>query len=382
MGIFSFIKNLLKEESKTDKETLNFESLPAWIKEQKAQLQNKEKTSVEIIKNLISKTTEELEEKQKALDKVTLEKRKEDEKLKQIVLENRTSYSNNLSSLIEKLQSLDGESLEEITANIEKTLSDFQQRSKLNYEKSTILIGKEMAETKESINNFFRELKENLQENDSIIKKSRIIESVEKKLEEIKEEQKLIFDLQNANDAEKKFKDAEEKEKSLKNKLEQTKNSEDYKQKQLQLEETRKNKIKFDEEILQLKNEIDFKSLANIYHSDAKKMRIVRHYGDNFSHILENHTDLIEIIDDSIKEKVENKIFELHKKNKEIIRVLSQSDPIEEIQKEIQKSQNEMTILNQEKQKQEKIISKFNENISRMQEAIKNSLKEISVEIE
>jgi len=380
MGIFNFIKNLLKEETKTGSETVvTLETLPNWISEQKAEIKEKEKTKIEIIKNLISQTIKELEEKQKALDEVTLEKRKEDEKLKHLVLENRKSYSESLTVLMEKLQVVDGESLEELTLNIDKILSDFQQRAHLNYEKATVLIGKEMAETKETINKFFKELKE--MDNGTLIKKSKTLDRAEKKLEEIKEEQKLISDLQSANDAEKKLKDAEEKEKSLKNKLEQTKNSEDYKQKQLQLEEAEKNRIKFDEELLQLKNEIGFKSLANIYHSDTKKMRIVRHYGDNFSHVLENHADLLEIIDDSIKEKVENKIFELHKRNKEITRILSQSDLIEEIQREIQTTQNEITALNQEKQKQEKIISKFNENISRMQEEIKNSLKEIGIEI-
>ena len=69
-------------------------------------------------------------------------------------------------------------------SKINSTFLNFQKKAETRYQKATYLIG-ELGQIKEEISNYFKKTETLIKENDDIIKISKILKSIEKKLEEL-----------------------------------------------------------------------------------------------------------------------------------------------------------------------------------------------------
>ena len=161
MGIFDFLKSK-KEEPKKVK--LRFNKLEGWLYEKIKMNKEKEHRILISINSIISETILTLNEQRFMLDKIDLKDRKEEERLKRIVVENISFYSSHLDKLIFNLKNLKKESLEEMLEHLNKIFLDFKQKSNTSFEKSTILVGKELGDIKETITKFSNELNDVLTE--------------------------------------------------------------------------------------------------------------------------------------------------------------------------------------------------------------------------
>ena len=82
--------------------------------------------------------------------------KKEEDRIKSATEEGRKKYLESVEDFMNGLNNLKKESLEKVIADTNRIFSDFNRRSRMSYERATILIGKEMGEIKESIKAFSR----------------------------------------------------------------------------------------------------------------------------------------------------------------------------------------------------------------------------------
>lgn len=385
MGIFDFFKQKKKnEEQDIEKQRVKLEELDSWLEGLKKQNKASEERVLSSIKENITEKTKELEEKRKLLDTIDLKNKKEQEKLKIIVLENLSNYSYYVSKLIENLTALKTEDLEETIENINKIYSDFKQKSSSSFEKSTILVGKEIGDIKEAITVLFRELNRVLDENLSIIKKSKLINSLKRKSGEIKELNDLIEEISaEIKSNESKIKDSEAKLESIKNNAEVIKNSKEYKEQQKEKEQAELKKQELEKDIQKLKNLINFKALAKTFHTDSKKMALIKSYEENFGLIFEDdkRKELMLLLDREKQEDAENRVKDIIKQKKEINDIINKKDKIADISGDIELINSSIKEQNSEKQKNKKRIEKLEEDLKVIREQILEELASMNAEL-
>ena len=126
-----------------------------------------------------------MQEKIKQLENLDLDQKKAEDRIKIIVKENFKSYLYYVELLIKDISNLEeiNSSLDMIS-KINSTFLNFQKKAETSYQKATYLIG-ELGQIKEEISNYFKKTETLIKENDDIIKISKILKSIEKKLEEL-----------------------------------------------------------------------------------------------------------------------------------------------------------------------------------------------------
>ncbi|MEN7982431.1 MAG: hypothetical protein ABFQ65_03205, partial [Nanoarchaeota archaeon] len=137
----------------------------------------------------------ELKEKIIILEELDVGAKKGQERIKNIVINSREIYIESVGDLIGRLNNLEESKLEKFAEKINKIFFDFNKSSFKNYERTTILIGKEMASIKESLKIFSKDLLRIFEENKHIIdsfdnflkikEKLDVINSINKTLKEI-----------------------------------------------------------------------------------------------------------------------------------------------------------------------------------------------------
>jgi hypothetical protein len=379
MGIFDFFKK--KEEKKTEK--IKFEELESWL-EQKGK-ESKEKEITGIIEVLISKVINELKEEIKVIEKIDLNEKKAEERIKAIVKENLSNYYFYLSKLIDSISNVEKGNLEKLIENVNKIFFEFQQKSKISFEKATFLIGKELGDVNESIDKFFREMNEVLEENKELIQTSGIISSVRKKIEELKEAERLRLEARmGIKNIEEDIKKICEKSRLLKKGIEDIKNSKEYAGQEKEKEEARLKKGDIEKSVLELRSMIDIKSLAKTFHSDMKKMKIIKDYDENFSQIFEKETEnsVAALLDDAKKQAIKDKIEDIKQKREEIYKLLNKEDyKLKDFALEIANLTAEANNLNSKKLKGGKRIEKFDEHIGTIKNSLKEKLAAINIKV-
>jgi len=218
MGIFDFFKKLVKEKKAEEivKEELAFSGIENWIKKKREENEIKEKEILVIIKAQIRKFTREIREKIVVLEAVDVESKKEKDELKGVVNTGRKDYIKSFENFLENLNNLEINDFEESTKKINKIFLDFNKSSYKNYARATILIGKEMADIKDGLKVFSKELIKTFDESKGIIDSFKRISLVKLKLdmitsidETLRKISEMIFSLN------KKIKDREKENKKL-----------------------------------------------------------------------------------------------------------------------------------------------------------------------
>jgi len=160
MGIFDFFRKIAKTDNVKEIviEKLAFSEIKDWIERKIKENELKEKEILFMIRKKIEDIIKELREKIVILENFDVEARKEKDKIKNIVADNKEKYIESVENLIERLNKLEEPKLEKFIERIDKIFFDFNKRSFKNYERATILIGKEMASINEILKVFSKDL--------------------------------------------------------------------------------------------------------------------------------------------------------------------------------------------------------------------------------
>ena len=197
MGIFDLFKKLVKkkgfEEIVTEK--LAFSDIEDWTKNKIKENGLKEKEIIDLIKKKINSFNEQLKEKKSILENFDVESKKVEDRLKSVVNEIRKKYIESLEIFMENLNNIEKEKLEEFISYVNRVFLDFDKKSHMNYEKTTILIGKEMAGIRDSLKTFSKELMKIFDENKNIVDLSKSLGFIKLKLNQLNQIDKVLGEI-------------------------------------------------------------------------------------------------------------------------------------------------------------------------------------------
>jgi DNA repair exonuclease SbcCD ATPase subunit len=389
MGIFDLFKKLVKkdrfEEIVTEK--LAFSDIEDWTKNKRKENGLKEKEIIDSVKKKISSFNEQLKEKKSVLENFDVESKKVEDRLKSVVNESRKKYIEALEIFMENLNNIEKEKLEEFISYVNRVFLDFDKKSHMNYEKTTILIGKEMAGIRDSLKTFSKELMKIFNENKNIVDLSRSLGFIKLKLNQLNQIDKVLGEIkEEIAFLGKKASDKKEEEKNLLEGIEETKKSPSY------LDYlNRQEKIKFlgeeiKKDIQSLRQLIDLKALANFYHIFGNEMNIIKEYKENFEESFrkDNGLKILNLLENSklnnnkISEKAEHirtRKEEL-KENKQKIK----GDETQNLNSEKTRISKEIEELNTEKAKEEKRHEKLKISKEKSISALKQETSKLNVE--
>lgn len=382
MGIFDFLKSKKKEP---EKNKINFSELETWLDDKTKANKQKEQKILKNINEIIAETASILKEKNLTLEKIDLKDRKEQEKLKGIVLENLNIYSHHLDKLIENLRNLKKESLQEMIEHLNKIVFEFKQRSNTHFEKSTILVGKELGVIKETLGHFSNRLNNILEEEKETMESLRALGFIKKEFNEFKK----IETFKNSIDSEivkidNQLKNLESESDLIKKNIGAIKSGIKYELNQKEKENATVKKGEIEKEIYGLKNTIDFKNLARFFHSDPKKMIIINDYEKDFNRIFEKNDEksILNLIDDSKKAVILEKIKSIQEQKLRIQEVFGRKDLLEDDALEILKINSSIKNFESDKLKLKKKLEEYEKDILNIKEEIKKEVLGLNGEIE
>ncbi len=389
MGIFDFLKKITKTNNVEEivTERLAFSEIEGWIKRKIKENEFKEKEILFVVKGKIEDFIKELREKIVILEDFDVEAVKEKDNVKNIVADSREKYIEFVEDLIEKLNNLGEPKLEKFIEKINKIFFDFNKSSFKNYERATILIGKEMANIKGRFKSFSKDLLKTFDESKFIIDSFKSLLIIKEKLNTINSIDKTLGRIsENKSNLNKKISEKEKENRILKQNLEEIKTSTVY------LENLAKQKkIKFlreesEKDILELKQLLDFKALANFFHINPEQMKMVKNHKEDFyTHFIkDNGKSIISLLDEA---KLSNDII-LEKVKQIRVKVEETKNHEQEIKKDetqkeylkIKEVSLEIDTLKIEKAKEEKRDEKLRANKEELINSLKQELGKMNLE--
>jgi DNA repair exonuclease SbcCD ATPase subunit len=242
-----------------------------------------------------------------------------------------------------------------------------------------------MGDVRDSMRNFLRELNKILEENKSLIEKSKKINSVREKLDKVSENREKEKDIEKSvEDYDKQAVKLNEEVISKQKQIKDIENSEEFSDVKKQEEELEGKRKQLDNLFLQLKSLIDFKALANFYHSFEKEMSEVKKYRDNFRKSFEkNPGSVLSLLQEAnlSKEEIKDKINEIKELQEKIKNTEIRDSGIGRIEKSISLLKLKTEELKTKKAAGEKRKNKLEQETSGIKGQIMKELKEINVEI-
>ena len=368
-------------------EKLAFSDIEGWAEKKEKENEFKEKEILDIISEKIERFTKELREKIIILESVDIKSRREKDHIKEIVESSRKNYINSIGDFLEDLNDLEINSLD-VMKKINKIFLDFNKGSYKNYERTTILIGKEMGSMKEILGVFSRELiktfddgneiRENFKRIFSIKSKSDTIIRNDKTLEKISETILLLWENINSK---------EEENKTLLEDIEEVKMGSRYLENLRNREKIKSLNEELKSDIFSLKQVIDFKALANFFHINEDQMKILKEHREDFhtNFQKDNGKVIIDFLEESklnnkaILERVNlirTKIEEVENYERKI-----KEDETLEIGSQIKTVFLEIDNFKIEKVKEEKRGKKLKESKVELVDSLKKDLGEMNVEV-
>lgn len=292
MGILEKIKSffLLEEKAVSQSEQkarIEFKDIGRKLEEISKDLFEREKNVEEEISKKAQETSEKLKEQLLILKSITLEERKESEKLKFIVMENLAFYISNLEKFSADI--IKKQKIEEIKTR----LMGFDKNTKANFEKASILIGKELEETKNNIKEFVINFNLVIENNKEIFEKKKKIGGIKNLLLKIEEYEKQEKEANSEIEEKEKEKGRIGKEKETKEKeTNEMKNNEKYKEIEKKKQEIERENEETKERARKTKEKIDFKELKRNHHTNSKNMDVIKNYENNFLLSLEEDKNM------------------------------------------------------------------------------------------
>jgi hypothetical protein len=379
MGFFDLFRK--KEERKL--ESISLVNLSDFLIRKKQNFNNKEKEIIYGIKNLVFTFSKDLRKVLPSLDKISLEDKKAEEKIKKVCREGLEIFKERLKELIITIEKLDSKNLEVLVNGINFSLSDFEKKSFMGFEKATLLIGKELGDIKELIKSFYKDFTNILKSNEDLLKEFNEINAIERVLEKIKTSEESIMLLNKSHDdLDKKKKQEEGKIKVMRSKINEILKSEDYKKERKKEEflETKKRELK--NLFLEFLGLIDFKELAKVHHSSEKSMELIRTYREDFIASFEKDGGKFFLENIKDNSKIVNVINKIEKLKEEILNIKIKKDEIPEIERIISDSERKILDIAKDRLRFEKKSSQNEEELSLLKKEIKEKLNKISVNLE
>jgi hypothetical protein len=382
MKLFNFLK---KREMEGGLEKIKFEELKLWIQEKKEKIKEDQKEPQKRIKENLSILLQELEDRIAILEKIDLTDKKVPGHAKLIVKENLYKFMNYLEKLIDSLRDLEEESLEALINKINLLFAEFQKRSIISFQKATLLIGDELSNISGDIAKFFKVFNKIIQENKGTTELMKQVGAIEQKLKEFEDSEKIkLENSQKIKELAEEIANSIEKIEELDNKIDSLKTGETYRNYLKTKQELENARDRLDQELHLLKELINFKILAKIYHSDEKQMNIVKELREDFKEAYETH-DVERLIEPSIKETdkglIKERIKNIDEINQEIDRIRIGSNVTEDLEKEKRYLRRRIDTANFERAEEEKKGRRLRENKENLKTEIITNLKKINVEI-
>ncbi|MCK4647693.1 hypothetical protein KAT24_02075 [Candidatus Pacearchaeota archaeon] len=405
MRIFSFLKKLVKE-NKVDTtgvprkqgmfykgqevviEKLAFSDIENWIENKIKENEFKQKEIILMIKDKIKRYNNELNRKIKILEDFDVEAKREKENIKGIVNNSRKDYIRAVENFLENLNNLEINEFEEFMEKINKIFLNFNKSSSKNYERATILIGKEMASIKESLRAFSKELLKTYEENKDVGNFFKTISQIKSKYQNIKPiDNALNTTIEKKVSLNKKISEKEEENRILKEKVEEIKRGQNYLDFLANQKRVESLKSESKKDILELKQLLDFKALANFFHINEEQMNILKNHKEDFytNFQKDNGKMIIDLLDEAklnnntILEKVNlirTKIEETSNYEREI-----KEDETQELYPKIKEIVLEIDKLKIEKAKEEKRYEKLKISKEELISVLKEELGKMNVEV-
>lgn len=363
MGIFDLFKKLVKENKVEEivTEKLVFSDIENWLENKIKENEFKQNEIILIIKDKIKRHNNELNKKIKILEDFDVDAKKEKENIKGIVNNSKKDYIRTVENFLENLNNLEMNGFEEFMKKINKIFLYFSKSSYKNYERATILIGKEMASVKESVKAFSKELLKTFDENKPIIDSFKNLLIIKEQLDTITPIDKTLGGIsEKKSDLNKKIRKEEEENRILKHRLEEIKTSFSYLENLAKQKKIKSLRGESKKDILELKQLLDFKALANFFHINPEQMRMVKDHREDFYtfFLKDDGKSIISLLDEAklSDDKILEKIKKVHSKLEEIANQEKnkKEDKTQEIYSKIKEIALEIDNLKIEKAKEEK----------------------------
>ena len=389
MGIFDLFKKLVgrKEVEEVVTEKISFSELEDWAGKKKKENELKEKEILAIILEKIKRSTEELREKIIILESVDVKSKKERDQIKEVVDSSKKNYIKSVEEFLENLNDLEINDFE-VMKKINKIFLDFNKGSYKNYERATILIGKEMGSIRESLRVFSRELIKTFDDGNETRENFKRISSIKLNLDKIIQNDKTLEKIsETLLLLREKISDKEEENEKLLKDIEEIKLGSSYLENLRNQEKIESLKEELRNDIFSLRQIIDFKALANFFHINEEQMKILKKHREDFQTNFQkdNGKIIIDFLDESklnneiILEKVNlirTKVDEISNYEKGMGK-----DETLEIGSQIKKVVMEIDNFKIEKVKEEKRGEKLKGNKSELIDLLKQELGEMNVEV-
>ncbi len=381
-NIFRFFKK--KKPEQETPEQINFKEIPNYINKKKEKIKNNQEEPQKQIRENLSELLQELEKNTLVLKNIDLEGKKAPEAAKLIVRENFSNFIYYLEKLISDLKELDSESLETLISKINSIFSEFEKKSLTSFQKSTFLIGDELKAVADNIKKFFKSFNKIIKENNPSIEQKNKISIIEKKLTEFNDLEKIESENNKSiENIENKTKDFENRIQELKKEIENMKKTQKYIEQIKNKQELETAKIKLVIELQTLKEMIDFKALAKVYHSIEEQMNIIKIYKDNFKQGFEKYGSekLLELIDIKAinQEPIKEKIKTINTIKQNINNIKIEKDPTKELKDEINHVKQKIGELNIEKLSIERRCKRLQEDESKIKNEVVEEFKGLNV---
>jgi len=392
MRLFNFFKK--KTDKKNEKkeigqEIISFSEIKNWIEKKESEIELKEKEIIALIKEKISFFVSDIKEKRDILKGIDVESKRNEERLKSIVIDGRKKYLETIDNFLEKLENLKKKRFEKVIEDLNKIFFEFDKISRISYERATILIGKEMAEIKGSMRSFSKDLINVFDKNKDIVNLSKAISAIKLRLTEVKEADKIFKDVgTKIISLDKKIIKEKEESKIIFEKIEKIKKSKCYLENLNRQEKIKLLESEFEKDILDLKQLIDFKELANFFHIFKEQMNLVKHHKEDFQRMFQkdNGASLKELLNQSKlnNEKISDKIKQINIKKEEVTKLKGEieEDKIAKLLVEASRIEVEIKNLNLEKEREEKRKEKLKEEREEKIHEIKEELGKAGVVVE
>ncbi len=391
MGLFDFFRRITKnktEESETGQEKIAFSEIENWIEGKRNEVKVREEKILVFVQDKTNVLIDELKGKITIAEGVDIESKKSESKINSLVEEGRKKYIEFVESFIDDLKNLEKKGLERFIADIDKVFLNFNKSSHMSYERATILIGKEMADIKESIKIFSKDLVKIFNENKDIVDLSKIISLTRLKLSQINEAEKTLGRVnEEIIFLDRKITEKKEENKKILEEIEKIKKSEDYLKDLGKQENIRLLEEELEKDILNFKQLIDFKALANFFHIFEKQMNIVKSYREDFQTNFnkDNGEGILNLLSESKlnNEVISEKIKQINNKKQEIIKKKQEikKDETEELYFKITNIVLEIGNLMNQKTREERRYTKLKASKEDITKEIKEEFKKKNVEL-
>ncbi len=390
MAFKDFLKKIFKSEQEKPKQEIKqvkISELQEYLEKELLIIKDNENNSRKQIENNIQELISNLTNQLEVLKNIDIENKKEDQRIKLLVRENLKTYITYIERFILDIQTtknLEQTNLKLFLEKIFNLINTLEKNSRNSYEKSTILT-REPGDIKEIIKNFAKDLEKKALENKPVFEKIDIIENIKKSFREIesiktaeKEANQIIKNIKE------KQKNIQEEKNAIEKELNKLKISNEYNQELNKKSEHEKNINDFNNDILNIKEKLDLKSLSKHFHSDIKKSRLISQYLENFIQALQNDTSLE--IEALIKEKQPDLEINLNE-IKDRHNIISQPFPMP-IQEKINSINNQIRTMDfkgfeiiQEQNTQQAKIKKFKDKIKDIEKEIINKAGSLGINI-